>query len=194
MVPPASAGVFQLAPQTRLELLPATNTISQSRITGEKFPTPDDDIINNIVPTVSQNNDKPFNIFEYISRPTANRGVRQKISPGKMGKMGKMDALKILMKIAGDDWERDLVMGAKEEHGSISSAGEKVSFLCPASEGNFPDSSRCDVYYSCAGGLAHRYSCHSGLQWNILNNVCDWADSVDCSLNREFYSGRSPAP
>ena len=106
-----------------------------------------------------------------------------------MSKMGKMDALKILMKIAGDHWERDLMVGSKDSLGS-STAGEKVEFLCPANSGHFPDSSRCDVYYQCAGGTAHRYSCHSGLQWNIKNNLCDWADSVDCSLNRQFYSAQ----
>ena len=109
-----------------------------------------------------------------------------------MKKMGKMDALKILMKIAGDHWERDLMMGSKAERGSSSTAGETVDFVCPASEGHFPDPEQCDVYYQCAGGAPHRYSCHSGLQWNIYSNQCDWADSVDCSLNTQFYSAARP--
>ena len=194
---PATPSVFQAVPLRRTQFLPVAatsqNQISQSPIIEQKFPPFKDDIITNIVPTsVTDTNDKQFNIFEYISRPTSDRRARQKVSPTKMSKMGKMDALKILMKIAGDDWEKDLVMGAKEEHGSISSAGERVSFQCPAEEGNFPDSGQCDVYYQCAGGRPHRYSCHSGLQWNIAKNLCDWAETVDCSLNKTFYSRATP--
>ena len=156
--------------------------------------TEDDDVLTNIVPTSggTNTNDKPFNIFEYISRPTSNRQARQKVNTKKMKKMGKMDALKILMKIAGDHWERDLMMGSKAERGSSSTAGETVDFVCPSSEGHFPDPAQCDVYYQCAGGAPHRYSCHSGLQWNIYTNQCDWANSVDCSLNTQFYSGARP--
>merc|ERR1711953_1397284 len=111
-------------------------------------------VLTNIVPTSggTNTNDKPFNIFEYISRPTSNRQARKKVNTKKIKKMGKMDALKILMKIAGDHWERDLMMGSKAERGSSSTAGETVDFVCPSSEGHFPDPAQCDVYYQCAGG------------------------------------------
>lgn len=178
---------------------PQHNQISrllQPAIIQQKFSRTEDDVLTNIVPTgsgvesrVTNTNDKPFNIFEYISRPTSNRQARQKVNTKKMKKMGKMDALKILMKIAGDHWERDLMMGSKAERGSSSTAGETVDFECPALEGHFPHPEQCDVYYQCAAGAAHRYSCHSGLQWNMFSNQCDWADSVDCSLNTQFYSG-----
>ena len=67
---------------------------------------------------VEDDEDKPFNIFEYIGRPTAEREVRRKVN-GEMKKMGKVDALRILMTIAGDTWEQDLVMGSKDD-GSAS--------------------------------------------------------------------------
>ena len=59
--------------------------------------------------------DKPFNIFEYIGRPTAEREARHKVDGGDMKKMGKMDALRILMSIAGDHWEKDLLMGSHDD-------------------------------------------------------------------------------
>ena len=68
-------------------------------------------MINNLV---EDDEDKPFNIFEYIGRPTAEREVRRKVN-GEMKKMGKVDALRILMTIAGDTWEQDLVMGSKDD-------------------------------------------------------------------------------
>lgn len=61
--------------------------------------------------------DKEFNIFEYIGRPTSDRGVRKKQS-GDKKKMGRLDALSILMSIAGASWEEDLVMGSKNEAGA----------------------------------------------------------------------------
>ena len=134
---------------------PEDNEISrllQPTIIPQKFSRTEDDVLTNIVPTgsgvtagVTDTNDKPFNIFEYISRPTSNRQARQKVNTKKMKKMGKMDALKILMKIAGDHWERDLMMGSKTERGSSSTAGETVDFACPASEGHFPHPQDCDV-------------------------------------------------
>ena len=60
---------------------------------------------------------KGCNICEYIGRPTAVRGVRKKQS-GDKKRMGKMDALRALMSIAGDSWEKDLVMGSKNEAGA----------------------------------------------------------------------------
>ena len=64
---------------------------------------------------IPDDDDKPFNIFEYIGRPTAEREVRRKQDLKTMKRMGKMDALKMLMMIAGDSWETDLVMGSQEE-------------------------------------------------------------------------------
>ena len=73
-------------------------------------------VSNNLV----EDEDKPFNIFEYIGRPTAEREVRKKINGERSGKkMGRLDALQILMTIAGDTWEQDLVMGSKDD-GSAS--------------------------------------------------------------------------
>ena len=164
-------------------------------------------MINNLV---EDDEDKPFNIFEYIGRPTAEREVRKKVS-GEMKKMGKVDALRILMTIAGDTWEQDLVMGSKDD-GSASGghAGqiwgifmtkihyfleqkvrEKVlcklfdvagsNFDCPVPNGHFPDPDTCSVYYQCAGGVSHKYTCQTGLMYNSLTNQCDWEQSVDCS-------------
>ena len=41
--------------------------------------------------------------------------MRRKQDLKTMKRMGKMDALKMLMMIAGDSWETDLVMGSREE-------------------------------------------------------------------------------
>ena len=71
--------------------------------------------------------DKDFNIFEYIGRPTADRGVRKK-QTGDKKRMGKLDALSILMSIAGASWEKDLVMGSKNEAGA-GNTGEYPEFL-----------------------------------------------------------------
>ena len=77
--------------------------------------------------------DKEFNIFEYIGRPTADRGVRKKQN-GDKKRMGKVDALSILMSIAGASWEKDLVMGSKNEAGAGNtgrwSRFNLIWFLC----------------------------------------------------------------
>ena len=78
-------------------------------IAGPQFP----DVADNLVE--EEDDSKPFNIFEYIGRPTAERGVRHKLSGDTARKMGKLDALRILMSIAGDTWEKDLLLGAGEE-------------------------------------------------------------------------------
>ena len=71
--------------------------------------------------------DKEFNIFEYIGRPTADRGVRKKQN-GDKKRMGKLDALSILMSIAGASWEKDLVMGSKNEAGAGNTGRWSCSF------------------------------------------------------------------
>ena len=78
-------------------------------------------VINPAVNEVSE--EKPFNIFEYIGRPTAEREVRKK-QDMKGKKMGKMDALKMLMSIAGDSWEKDLLMGSKDDKMSGGHTGQ----------------------------------------------------------------------
>ena len=74
--------------------------------------------ISNNIPTENQDQDQPFNIFEYIGRPTAEREVRKKLNnmAGSGKKMGKMEALNMLMSIAGDHWEKDLLMGQKDDN------------------------------------------------------------------------------
>ena len=72
--------------------------------------------------------DNDFNIFEYIGRPTADRGVRRKQNGGDKRRMGKLDALRVLMTIAGDSWERDLLMGSKGGSGAGNSG--KSEMLC----------------------------------------------------------------
>ena len=57
-------------------------------IAGPQFP----DVADNLVE--EEDDGKPFNIFEYIGRPTAERGVRHKLSGDSARKMGKLDALR----------------------------------------------------------------------------------------------------
>jgi len=131
--------------------------------------------------------DNDFNIFEYIGRPTADRGVRRKQNGGDKRRMGKLDALRVLMTIAGDSWERDLLMGSK---GGSGAGNSDTSFVCPALSGHFPDPDTCSVYYTCAGGTARRNTCQSGLMYNSRTNQCDWEASVDCAVNRAFFTAR----
>jgi len=145
-------------------------------------------ISNNIL-TENQDQDQPFNIFEYIGRPTAEREVRKKLNnmAGSGKKMGKMEALNMLMSIAGDHWEKDLLMGQKDDNSDGLSG---TNFVCPMSDGHFPDSDKCDVYYTCAGGIPHKYTCQTGLMWNTLTNQCDWEQSVNCSINKKYLAAR----
>ena len=91
-------------------------------IAGPQFP----DVADNLVE--EEDDSKPFNIFEYIGRPTADRGVRRKQNGGDKRRMGKLDALRVLMTIAGDSWERDLLMGSKGGSGAGNSG--KSEMLC----------------------------------------------------------------
>ena len=121
-------------------------------IAGPQFP----DVADNLVE--EEDDSKPFNIFEYIGRPTAERGVRHKLSGDTARKMGKLDALRILMSIAGDTWEEDLLLGAGEE-GRGAGQGAGAAFTCPRTQGHFPDPASCRVYYTCSGGVAARHTC-----------------------------------
>lgn len=161
---------------------PAPRPVTPGRVSQE-FP----DISENLVEPQASGGitgDKEFNIFEYIGRPTADRGVRKKQN-GDKKRMGKLDALSILMSIAGASWEKDLVMGSKNEAGAGNTGS---SFVCPALSGHFPDPDTCSVYYTCAGGTSHRNTCQTGLMYNSLTNQCDWEASVDCSINKAFFS------
>lgn len=40
------------------------------------------------------------------------------------------------------------------------------------------------MYHQCAGGTAHATTCPPGLAWNVVMNMCDWEDNVDCDINR----------
>ena len=85
-------------------------------------------------------------------------------------------ALENLLAIAGADWDSNL---------HVSKATSTVSdFKCPAEEGHFPDPEVCGVYCQCAGGTANAQTCQPGLKWNVLINICDWEDNVDCDFNR----------
>jgi len=99
------------------------------------------------------------------------------------------------MDIAGSDW--DLSVSIQE---NLVNGGSEVSdYSCPTSEGHFPDTEKCNVYYQCANGIATKQSCGAGLKYNVLTNQCDWETSVDCSLNRDprmltQHAGPSPRP
>ena len=92
--------------------------------------------------------------------------------------MPKSAALEKLVSIAGSDWNSSLNTG-KSLLATTSS-----SFSCPSLSGDFPDPENCAVYYQCAQGVAHRHTCQQGLQWNMLINMCDWEQNVDCEINR----------
>ena len=50
------------------------------------------------------------------------------------------------MDIAGSDW--DLSVSIQE---NLVNGGSEVSdYSCPTSEGHFPDTEKCNVYYQCA--------------------------------------------
>ena len=156
-------------------------------IAGPQFP----DVADNLVE--EEDDGKPFNIFEYIGRPTAERGVRHKLSGDTARKMGKLDALRILMSIAGDSWEKDLLLGAREEGrgagqgagpGTAGTGSQKrwnLGFSAWRRAGTSPRDSRTEVrnILCCLSGFCF-YSCPS---WRPLRIVLTcWV-----ALNGPFY-------
>lgn len=55
-------------------------------------------------------------------------------------------------------------------------------FVCPSSNGLFPDPISCSNFYSCANGMAYRMSCGTGLLYNPTISVCDWPANVKCNI------------
>ena len=141
-------------------------------IAGPQFP----DVADNLVE--EEDDSKPFNIFEYIGRPTAERGVRHKLSGDTARKMGKLDALRILMSIAGDTWEKDLLLGAREE-GRGAGQGAGAAFTCPRTQGHFPDPASCRVYYTCSGGVAARHTCQVSRYLHYLHTYLQYLHVSD---------------
>lgn len=94
----------------------------------------------------------------------------------------RSSALDALLSIAGSDWDKNLHVSP------VSTTTD--DFACQGREGHFPDPGNCHVYHQCAGGTAHATTCPPGLAWNVVMNMCDWEDNVDCDINR----GLKPIP
>ena len=61
-------------------------------------------------------------------------------------------------------------------------------FLCPESNGFFPDPEQCDKYYECVGEVPEEKFCPDGLLFeasNPNNELCDYPFNVDCGA-REY--------
>ena len=61
-------------------------------------------------------------------------------------------------------------------------------FLCPESNGFFPDPEQCDKYYECVGEIPEEKFCPDGLLFeasNPNNELCDYPFNVDCGA-REY--------
>ena len=139
--------------------------------------------------------EKTETLFSSINKAATDREPRRQMTNlSSMKHMSKNDALARLMDIAGSDW--DLSHSIQE---NLVGGPEKSDYDCPASEGHFPDTKKCNVYYQCANSISTRHSCGAGLKYNVLTNQCDWAASVDCSLNSDprmlnQHSGPTPRP
>ena len=92
--------------------------------------------------------------------------------------MGKLDALRILMSIAGDTWEKDLLLGAGEE-GRGAGQGAGAGFTCPRTQGHFPDPASCRVYYTCSGGVAARHTCQVSRYLHYLHTYLQYLHVSD---------------
>jgi len=57
-------------------------------------------------------------------------------------------------------------------------------FNCPG-DGTHAHPSSCSIYFICANGQPHEFSCSSGLQFNERTGQCDFPDVVGC--NRESF-------
>ena len=51
--------------------------------------------------------------------------------------MGRMDALRILMTIAGDTWEQDLVMGSKDDGSASGGHAGQIGLILTATIHSF---------------------------------------------------------
>ena len=118
----------------------------------------------------STHHKKSSTLLNIITTPTPVKKVKKSV---KHLKMSKSEALKMLMKIAGDDWD---------SLNTLNNDDSDDECTCPASEGHYASPSSCSVYYQCAQGRAHRRSCGAGLSYNILSNQCDWSQNVQCHL------------
>ena len=121
-------------------------------------------------------------LFQTINQEAVDRPIHQKLYNSKPEKMPKSAALKRLMAIAGDDWDR---LGKGLETNMLSTT--HTVFKCPASDGDYPDTHDCGVYYQCYQGTPYKHSCQAGLRWNTSNNSCDWKENVDCDRNNKYY-------
>jgi len=117
-------------------------------------------------------------LFQSINELAAERPVHSRIDPSQMHHMRKDDALRMLMDIAGDNWDAEISIEK-----NLVDTGGAVDYQCPFTEGHFPDTKKCSVYYQCSNGTPTKHTCQPGLAWNMLTNQCDWEANVDCRLN-----------
>jgi len=65
---------------------------------------------------------------------------------------------------------------------------DAINFLCPESNGFFPDPEQCDKYYECVDNIPEEKFCTDGLLFNDTNpnqERCDYPFNVECG-KREF--------
>ncbi|CAH1258832.1 CHIT1 [Branchiostoma lanceolatum] len=55
-----------------------------------------------------------------------------------------------------------------------------TGFCANRADGYYADPLDCAMYYQCAGGATHHWTCAEGLLWNV--QICDWAHNVECAL------------
>ena len=92
-------------------------------------------------------------------------------------------ALQNLLDVAGETWNPEMDIDT-----NLISDSHVTTYTCPTREGNFPDPSSCDHYYTCDHGVAHRNSCGKGLVWNTVIQQCDWSTNVDCHFDQSFLT------
>jgi len=54
-------------------------------------------------------------------------------------------------------------------------------FKCPG-DGYFPDPTSCTHFYECVGGVAYRFDCPPGTEFNAQTKTCDFPANAHCSI------------
>lgn len=63
--------------------------------------------------------------------------------------------------------------------GDPPDAPEDPEFRCP-SDGFHPHPSSCSIYFICANGYAHEFTCADGLHFNVRTGLCDFPHEANC--------------
>ena len=73
----------------------------------------------------------------------------------------------------------ELIVSDRAIKQKIIKTTTKKANICK-SDGYFPDRTSCSKYILCNGGTPISYTCGDGLVWDAEQQLCGWADTVEC--------------